>query len=323
MLGHAPSTERMPSDSCPDHHRLHACCSHFVAGKRGSLLLRLRDDHASEARLSDRAHPLQVGLTTSDTIVAEDVHAMYVCEVLDQGGGTYSASFLLLRSGWYSAHAWLHGKALLSSLPFRVKPGALSPLRCTAFGAGLTRAKMGSPAHLWIEARDACGNRLEAGGESWRVRIEPHEAEAAVNTCHPAVSIRDCKDGRYCVSYCFPLSGRFQLHVGLVRGRGDVIELAVSPWSLTVEPSDVHPPNCVVQAEFISTPPVAGELCFGWLQAVDVCQRPLPSAALLEELDGKIVAGQGRRECARLLGTKDWVMLHSEALQAVWRLRPE
>lgn len=170
-------------------------------------------------------------------------------------------------SGLYEARTWLHGEPVGGAIGCHVHPAPLSAAHCTASGA-IHLAEAGVTARMWIEARDRCGNLVGKGGEMWRVWFEPRpleleeavglqaeraeeaeklamtaasaQVEAAAAEATVGTSVRDCGDGRYCITYCVKMAARYKLH--LVRGFAPADEaLGGSPFELLVEPSPSDP----------------------------------------------------------------------------------
>ncbi|KAL1523943.1 hypothetical protein AB1Y20_018859 [Prymnesium parvum] len=322
----SPASQNLPEPT-KHAHLSNDGSSQLSAGLRGRLLLRVCDAFGNPTGRSAGGEAVQIALCPPDVVEEDEEQLLYVCQVHDQGDGTYVGTFLILEAGVYLARAWVHGEPLLSTLACRVVPGAFSLARCTASGDGLRRAEAGVSTEVWVEARDWCGNVVGVGGEAWRVWFEPHPAEAAFTAeaaaeASAAVSIRDCEDGRYCVSYCVRRAARYALHIAPEGSCSANSELPGSPFFLVVAPSSVEPSRCTAVGDWVSGSAVAGELCVGWVQPADTGGNPLPPTALLDMI-AKVVDGPARRQRALALAAEDSVLLHNAALEAVWRLRPE
>ena len=75
------------------------------------------------------------------------------------------------------------------------------------YGDGLDSCYVNRPMTFWIRARDAAGENVHIGGDSYAVKLRgPIDFKA---------SVRDCEDGTYEVTVTVPVSGDYSVHVTL------------------------------------------------------------------------------------------------------------
>ena len=240
----------------------------LVAGDEGSFTIVARDAYGNQRDSGGESFYVvlqRVDATTDQQPAALPIDRL---DIADRGDGSYTVRFVRTVAGVYEARAWLHGEALPGALPCRVAAGTLSVARCTTRGVGLSRAEAGASTEVWIEARDWCGNLVGVGGEAWRVRIEAHPAEdprllqvrpsreaeevataidEAAAAAEASLQIRDCGDGRYCLSYQFSRAALYAVHIAhasrqLVAGTA----LPGSPFALLITPSAADPSSTAV-----------------------------------------------------------------------------
>ena len=294
----------------------------FVAGVRGWAQLQLLDAFSNAVTESAGAQAVQMVVERVDPPPSETMVDM--CKVVDHGDGRYTASFLSGECGMYELRAWLRGEPVPSTLLCRVSPGSLCLDRCTTQGAGVGFTSAGTSTEVWIEARDSCGNLVGVGGERWHVRIEAEAAEAASTrgaaaAASAALHVRDCGDSRYCVSYLVARAGLYALHISHVATEGVTsCSLVGSPFELHVRPSTADPRSCAVLSDELARGAViAGQVNVAWVLASDASGNQLLAPPLWEDLEAEVLRDGVQS------GEGDSALLHSEALAAAFKLRPE
>ena len=116
-----------------------------------------------------------------------------------------------------------------------VKPGPADAAHCHATGVGLLQAKEGEEASFEIQTFDARDHKLSTGGELFAVAIVMKGGGDTGST-----TVSDRRDGTYSVSYTPKSAGEANLNI-LLRGK----HIQHSPYTLEIEPADVHGPSCV------------------------------------------------------------------------------
>ena len=112
------------------------------------------------------------------------------------------------------------------------------------YGDGLDSCYVNRPMTFWIRARDAAGENVHIGGDSYAVKLRgPIDFKA---------SVRDCEDGTYEVTVTVPVSGDYSVHVTL-RSK----HITGSPFQLTVSSGAAHAPLCRFLARVSSQQPTA------------------------------------------------------------------
>ncbi|EGB13013.1 hypothetical protein AURANDRAFT_60749 [Aureococcus anophagefferens] len=144
--------------------------------------------------LDERGDPLDSG-GLSFTATLENESHLFKLDVVDENSGTYACEYRVAPPpGLYELSILLNDEFHVEGSPFTctVAPGPAVAHNSALRGDGVARAAPGDEAHFCLQARDAHGHDLQAGGAAVEVRID---GPAAV------VALTDDGDGSYTCCY--------------------------------------------------------------------------------------------------------------------------
>lgn len=165
-----------------------------AGGARGGLYnIEVTPDHAQSCEaFGPGLFGAESGVATTFTIQATDAQGqpatdgglpftatlendthLYNIQVMDNEDGTYSSTYAISAPGEYSLSLKLNDEYPILGSPFfaKVEPGPAAAHKCSCKGDGLVQAKSMETSYFSIEAKDAMGNRREAGGEEFEVAV--------------------------------------------------------------------------------------------------------------------------------------------------------
>jgi hypothetical protein len=163
-------------------------------------------------------------------------------EVVDSGGGMYTATYTASRAGDYTLSITLQGRPISGS-PFHVLvcPSAGSaPCSRVADELAHAYAVAGEPVQLRVQAMDQFGNALNLGGNLLEARL--HCASSVI-----AGKVQDMQNGSYEIECMATVAGLYKLAVQM-----DKAHISGSPFDLTVGAADVSPEACTVSKPKLS-----------------------------------------------------------------------
>ena len=168
--------------------------------------------------------------------------------VVDNGDGSYTASYSINITGVYAVHVTLKkDRTHIMGSPFAllVSPDATQPLQCSAEGAGLQGALAGQPASFMIYKKNRHGQPRLRGNDHFYADVKgPGRWDC---------QIKDNLDGSYTVTYVARASGAYTVAVGLAPNGGQIVG---SPFEVPVRPSAVDARSCV-----LASPPPSVARC--------------------------------------------------------------
>jgi filamin len=235
-----------------------------VAGETGEFTAQAKDSFGNKLVTGGNALGVQVG-GPADVPV----------ETVDNGDGTYKATYVPTKVGEYNVAVTFDGQTIPRS-PFAVKvvPAAANAATTEAEGEGLTKATAGEPAKVNIITKDQFGNKLVEGGAPISGSLSgPEEVP---------VSVIDNGDGTYTAEYDPKIAGEYTLNLKL----GDD-SIKDAPFKVVVSPSTGDASQAQVDVDGVKEV-VAGETGEFGVQAKDAFGNNLLNGgnALAATLDG-------------------------------------
>ena len=216
----------------------------MTAGEPGSFGVVLKDQFSNEISSIDASTTLAIDVMSGTDAVAsaragcvftEMAGSMrFQCIVYSEAAGEFALSVSLNTLG---ADAGLPIPA--SPFALAVSPAVLNGDRTTIEGSALRNAVAGSPAQFNITARDAFGNRLQAGGDASLLELQVTQSGLACCTSDytpETETIADNQDGTYTATYVVTqVGGDPYILTGMIDG----IEKA-TVRGITVTPNVPH-----------------------------------------------------------------------------------
>ena len=174
----------------------------------------------------------------------------YQLTTSDMGDGTYVSHFIPRCAGLHMVHAVVDGERIGPSR-FKAVVDGIVALKCSAYGAGLSRAATGLDSEFVLECRTASGELCWLGeNQMLSIDISPLEGglfAKLFRTCDSSrtphsIARKAGERGNYNASYRGPLSlGKNELSVLL---DGDHIQ--GSPFTIDVDAGEIDPTKCEV-----------------------------------------------------------------------------
>jgi len=188
-----------------------------TAGEVTDILIQARDDLGNA--LGSGGETVEVEVSGANTVAA--------FSATDNGDGTYSAGYTPTVAGVDNVAITLNGTAIGGS-PYAstVSPGPADPASSTAT---VPNGTAGNPTDIVVQARDAFGNPLAAGGETVEISVSGANNPGAL-------VVTDVGDGTYTASYT-PLSTGDDSVVITMNGTG----ISGSPFTSSVSSGVVSP----------------------------------------------------------------------------------
>jgi hypothetical protein len=161
--------------------------------------------------------------------------------VAAHGDGTFKVGYSLFVAGTYNVSILVGGSHVVGS-PYTatITAAELYTPDCVAIGPGLDTARAGKEASFVIYAKDAYGNALTEGGNTFAVTLE--------GPVFLRADVGDNSDGTYMVQYQPMTSGRY--NVAITRseadsaGQPEAIHVKDSPFAMTVQPGKTFAGSC-------------------------------------------------------------------------------
>ena len=210
--------------SCGDRARASGC----VAGERTRFVVEARDS---------RGNRLCAGGAASAPRADARVGA-HARGVLDQGDGTYAASYAVDKAGPYVLVLSAGAGGSRLALEGTCSPGTTDVTRCVVDASGLAQLTAGTRGVVKIVRRDKFGNAVEAGPDVLPFRVE------ATGVGPVSVETVESGDGGCEIRFEAKAAGRYALHAWSGYKRDAV---AGSPFDVVVLPGQASASSCVAQ----------------------------------------------------------------------------
>ena len=169
--------------------------------------------------------------------------------VLDQGDGTYAASYAVDKAGPYVLVLSASAGGSRLALEGVCAPGATYVTKCIVDASGLAQLTAGSRGVVKIVRRDKFRNAVEAGPDMLPFRVE------ATGVGPVAVETVESGDGGCEIRFEAKVAGRYALHVWSGYKRDAV---AGAPFDVVVLPGQASASSCVAQLVGTHTHAVGG-----------------------------------------------------------------
>lgn len=161
--------------------------------------------------------------------------------VTAKGDGTFKIGYSLFVAGTYNVSI-LVGNSHVVGSPYAatITAAALFTPDCVAIGPGLDTARAGKEASFVIYAKDAYGNALTVGGNTFAVTLE--------GPVFLRADVGDNNDGTYMVQYQPMTSGSY--NIAITRSEADAtgapqaIHVKDSPFAMSVQPGKTFAGSC-------------------------------------------------------------------------------
>jgi hypothetical protein len=231
-----------------------------VAGERTQFSIEARDSRGNRLLAGGASLTLQVQAPGQEPMRGS---------VLDQGDGTYTASYAVDQAGPYLLV--LASASSRLALEGVCRPGPADVTRCRVDASGLTALTAGARGAMRIVRADRFGNVIPAGPDMLPFRVE------AAGVGPAEVETVEAGDGACDVRFEARVAGRYTLHVWSGYARDAVVG---SPFDVTVLPGQAASSSCVAHLEGTQmhgpgvTAAIAGEALTVRMQARDRFGNP-------------------------------------------------
>ena len=200
-----------------------------VAGERTRFVVEARDSRGNRLCAGGASLTLRVQTPGSEPTRGS---------VLDQGDGTYAASYAVDKAGPYVLVLSAGAGGSRLALEGTCAPGATDVTRCVVDASGLAQLTAGSRGVVKIVRRDKFGNAVEAGPDVLPFRVE------ATGVGPVSVETVESGDGGCEIRFEAKAAGRYALHAWSGYKRDAV---AGSPFDVVVLPGQASASSCVAQ----------------------------------------------------------------------------
>ena len=230
------------------------------AGERTQFMVEARDARGNRLLSGGASLTLQVQAPGQEPMRGS---------VLDQGDGTYTASYAVDQAGPYLLV--LASQSSRLALEGTCEPAQTDVTKCRVDAAGITQLVAGTPGTMRIIRADRFGNVVPAGPDMLPFRVEASGVGPA------EVETVEAGDGACEVRFEARVAGRYTLHVWSGYKRDAV---AGSPFDVVVLPGQAASSSCVAHLEGTQlhgpgvTAAVAGEPLVVRMQARDRFGNP-------------------------------------------------
>ena len=215
-------------------------CTGCVAGERTRFVVEARDSRGNRLCAGGASLSLRVQTPGSEPTRGS---------VLDQGDGTYAASYAVDKAGPYVLVLSASAGGSRLALEGVCAPGATDVTTCIVDASGLAQLTAGSRGVVKIVRRDKFRNAVEAGPDMLPFRVE------ATGVGPVAVETVESGDGGCEIRFEAKVAGRYALHVWSGYKRDAV---AGSPFDVIVLPGQASASSCVAQLVGTHTHAVGG-----------------------------------------------------------------
>jgi filamin len=159
--------------------------------------------------------------------------------VKDNGNGTYGVTYVATNAGKHTVAVQLKGKPIdKSPWTVPVDRAPADPTHTVAYGPGLERGEQGKPGVFTIEARDRLGQRINTGGDPFKVDVKgPYNRDVEAK-------VQDNHDGTHTVTYTPIDHGNHEVRITL-----NGAPVAKSPYHVNVDRQSGYPNELKCWAE--------------------------------------------------------------------------
>ena len=183
-------------------------------------------------------------------------HSVKKCTINNNHDGSYTVRWMTPLGGQYRLAMTVDGEPLGGTpCSVDVLPGSTSASKCMVMITSPRIAVAGAPVAVAVEARDRFGNRRDAGGDRFALRLQPLSNLDAMGTDTWLIppmraDAEDHEDGTYTATFVPKLSVEYALHVTFVGGAtvdGEDVEGVGQTFHsdrITVVPASPHAPSC-------------------------------------------------------------------------------